>query len=108
MLYRMTGGFSAKLAPNDLDANHPRGWLYDQEWSTTVKDTYSNIYYTKEHFDAKAALKHITKVKFTIYRVNAYDYNNGQLYYNSDIPSAFNIQTVDISNPFSNWVNDGE
>lgn len=98
MFFRMAGGATAEYYSKTNTAKIT-------SWSDIGKGT-NGVSWNLETFDAAKALKHITKVDYTIYRVNSYDWNTGLYMINTNVGSN-HTETTTLNNPFSNWKNDG-
>lgn len=102
MFFRMAGGATI----TDYSEDGDKYIVKKISFSETGKGS-NGVSQTREEFWATDALKHITQVDYTIYRVNAYDFDNGYYTINSNV-GLNNEERVSLSKPFNSWVNDGK
>ncbi len=95
VFYRLAGGSSGT-------------YTYNKKTKTLTVTSLSYNNNGREYFDAQNAMKHISEVQASYYRVNAFDWGTGQYFV---IPSlgglTNNEKTVTIKNPLKSWKNDG-
>lgn len=75
-------------------------------WNSTnpfyyPKNSGKNLSRVKETFDAASAKKNLMKLEYTVYRVNAYNYANGQYSVNTKLMNGDVVDRVIIDNPLS-------
>ena len=105
MFFRMTGGATITGEPKKEGDTY---YILNSQvsYSDTGKGSNGNSY-SREEFNAANALNHVSQVDYTIYRVNAYDFQNGYYTINSSVGTN-NEERISLSKPFGNWVNDGK
>jgi hypothetical protein len=104
MLFRMAGGGSVGYT-EEKKGKTKYITPYVKSWSSTGTGCNGKSW-NLETFNASSALRHITEIQYTIYRVNSYDWETGLYTINTNV-GANNSERITLNDPYKERSNDG-